>query len=266
VNKPRVLADGNLSQVWGMAFLQILNHPKSDPMTDLTVSFNVYSENELSFANEIPEIRRELDALLVKHGCHTVGTVANTIFPTSLVNWNNIDATNLYKRYSEIWSRLSNVKANKKGTYFQRMIAFGWEEDDKSEQNSLLEGRRSNQLQHVIDAYNSKVKRRSAFIVSIFNPHVDHSFQPRQGFPCLQNIHFMPEGNDLIVTGVYATQLCVEKAYGNYLGLLNLGKFMANEMGLTLRQVRCKSSRINLTNKLTNTDIEHLRSVVSRLV
>lgn len=266
MDKPRILADGNLSEVWGMTFLEVLNQSKRAPLTDLTVSFNVYSENELNFANEIPKIRSELDALLVKNNCYTVATVANTIFPASLVNWSNISSANLYKRYSNVWSRLLNDRLNRKGTYFQRMIAFGWEEEDKSKQSPLLEGRRKNQLQHVIDAYNSGVKRRSAFIVSIFNPHVDHSFQPRQGFPCLQNIHFMPDGNDLIVTGVYTTQLCVEKAYGNYLGLLNLGKFMASEMGLTLRQVRCKTSRINLTNTLTKDDLEHLKSIISKFV
>ena len=37
------------------------------------------------------------------------------------------------------------------------------------------------------------------------------------------------------MTGFYATQYVVERAYGNYLGLCRLGEFMAHEMGLKAR-------------------------------
>ena len=47
-------------------------------------------------------------------------------------------------------------------------------------------------------------------------------------------------GDDsLAVTGFYAKQHMFERAYGNYLGLCHLGRFMAHEMGLTLSQVVC---------------------------
>ena len=41
------------------------------------------------------------------------------------------------------------------------------------------------------------------------------------------------------MTGFYATQHIVEKAYGNYLGLCRLGQFMAHEMGLRLDRMTC---------------------------
>ena len=43
----------------------------------------------------------------------------------------------------------------------------------------------------------------------------------------------------LAVTGVYATQDIVDKAYGNYVGLHRLGVFMAQEMGLKLDRLTC---------------------------
>jgi hypothetical protein len=53
------------------------------------------------------------------------------------------------------------------------------------------------------------------------------------------------EGN-LAVTGFYALQHHVSKAYGNYLGLCWLGRFMAHQMGLRLTQVSCIASSLKL--------------------
>ena len=41
------------------------------------------------------------------------------------------------------------------------------------------------------------------------------------------------------VNAFYATQYAFERAYGNYLGLCWLGRFVAHEMGLTLASVSC---------------------------
>ena len=69
---------------------------------------------------------------------------------------------------------------------------------------------------------------------------MDHTNQRRRGFPCLQQVAFAPTGDDgLAVTGFYAKQHMYERAYGNYLRLCRLGRFMAHEMGLTLSQVVC---------------------------
>jgi hypothetical protein len=45
-----------------------------------------------------------------------------------------------------------------------------------------------------------------------------------------------------MVTGVYSTQYLFEKAYGNYLGLYDLGRFMAHELSLELAQLNCIAS------------------------
>jgi thymidylate synthase len=142
------------------------------------------------------------------------------------------------------------------------MIAYGWEE---ARDEALLEGKRRNQLQHVIDTFKRGNKRRSALQASIFNPHVDHTHQPRQGFPCMQHVHFMPEDDGLIITGVYATQYIFEKAYGNYLGLYHLGKFMAHEMGMKLLQVRCKASRVKYAGNSPKKDFDQLVDILKSL-
>jgi hypothetical protein len=50
----------------------------------------------------------------------------------------------------------------------------------------------------------------------------------------------VPTADGLVANAFYATQYVFDKAYGNYLGLAQLGAFMAHEMGLRL-------ARLNVT-------------------
>jgi hypothetical protein len=67
-----------------------------------------------------------------------------------------------------------------------------------------------------------------------FDPGRDHVASAQLGFPCLQQVSFEPTAAGLVVNAFYATQQIFDKAYGNYLGLAQLGAFMAHEMGTLL--------------------------------
>jgi N-glycosylase/DNA lyase len=62
----------------------------------------------------------------------------------------------------------------------------------------------------------------------------------------LQQLSFAPSGKELTVTGYYMLQYAVDRAYGNYLGLCRLGRFMAQQMDLRLKRVICISSVLTL--------------------
>jgi len=53
-------------------------------------------------------------------------------------------------------------------------------------------------------------------------------------FPCLQHVSFEPTKEGLVINAFYATQQLFVKAYGNYVGLTQLGAFMAHEMQMKL--------------------------------
>ena len=181
-------------------------------------------------------IRKLLDDALADDkkqlSCHEV---ANTIFPISL--WNpEADRKQLYERYRRIMPNVLTYRRNRHGVYFQRLIAFG--------HGSAYGGDDVNQLEHIIQTWHGGNRRRSALHAAIFDPYKDHTHQRMRGFPCLQQVAFAPQGSDgLAVTGFYATQYIFERAYGNYLGLCRLGRFMAQEMGKQLTQVTCVASR-----------------------
>ena len=180
---------------------------------------------------EIPAIRSALDDELRAEGKgQSCLKVANTIFPDSLWNRQRPRAE-LYQRYLGIVSRIRKYRLNRHGVYFQRLIAFG---ADIEEEHDV------NQLEHIITTWRRGNHRRSALQASLADPRLDHTHQPRRGFPCLQQVAFARTGDSgLAVTGFYAKQHMFERAYGNYLGLCHLGRFMAHEMGLTLSQVVC---------------------------
>jgi len=172
-------------------------------------------------------IRKALDAVLLganKQNCHTV---ANTIFPDSF--WNpRAPRSLLFDRFERSLPRIKESSTkNARGTYFGRMTAGG-------------PGAHPNQLDFVIELYlRRKGVRRSALQLGVYNPQLDLTGSALQGFPCLQHVTFAPVGKRLNVNAFYATQYAFERAYGNYLGLCRLGRFVAHELKLELARVTC---------------------------
>ncbi len=233
----------NLSIAWTEVLLKMMT-PSNNELTPAVIKIRDFQNGKVV---EDKFIRTILDDELKKEGKKSCSEVSHTIFPESL--WNpslEDDGDHLFSRFNRIWPRVRKAKsANRSGTYFRRMTSYRPQEGDEP----------INQLKHVIDTFkNHGNHRRSALLVSIFDPALDHSHARILGFPCLQQVSFAKtDSGGLCVTGSYALQYQFEKAYGNYLGLCNLGKFMATSMELKLEQVTCIASVAKLArpkNKL----------------
>lgn len=231
-----LIREQNLSHAWARAFLKLMN-PGINEIQPLIIIIDGF-EGNIPF--EDSDIRESVDDSLKGNGMASCHTVANTIFPKSL--WNpNIDREVLYKRYINILGRLRKCSKNKYGLYFERLINFGPETS------------KVNQIEHIINTYLGGNHRRSALLASVINPHEDHTNQRQRGFPCLQQVSLSPFGNEgLSITGIYTTQHVYERAYGNYLGLCRLGHFIAHEIGLELKQMKCFTSHAKLGNITKN--------------
>jgi hypothetical protein len=224
-----------ITNVWRRAITLASRSPRKE-ITNLIVNVeNLDERHELHHNATL----HSLNAAMLANGNHAVYTVANTIFPRSL--WHpRLSRDAFYERYFRLWPRISSHRENRRGTYFQRLVSFP--------------GSRGpfNQLEHVISAYNSKIRRRSTLQCGILAPDLDLRPTPYQGFPCMQQVAFMPEQNGgLRVTALYPMQYLWARAYGNYTGLIDLGRFMASQMGLTLRAMTC----ISLAAKLEEPSI-----------
>ena len=173
-------------------------------------------------------MRQALDQLLVRKGRIAVEKVAFTIFPQRLWEMSRGNRTRLFARYRETFPRWQamNRKANGRGLYFERMVMYG---------RGPCHG---NQLEWILSQFNSrKGVRRSMLQATTFDPGRDHVASARLGFPCLQQVSFEPTATGLVTNAFYATQQTFDKAYGNYLGLAQLGAFMAREMGMPLARL-----------------------------
>lgn len=230
-SEPLLPRSRNLSNAWAEVFLKLMDRGV-DRLTSVMVTVTDLDGNGVPHENR--ELRDKLDRELTARRYYSCHTVANTIFPDSL--WNPAvdgNANMLFERYERIWPRIRKHHRNHLGVYFRRLTAFASRKYGDS-------GEPVNQLQHIIDTYNRGNHRVSALQASTFDPTQDHTHRRQQGFPCLQQVAFVPlDDKGLCVTGFYATQYMFERAYGNYLGLCRLGRFMAAQMGLSLVQMTC---------------------------
>ncbi len=218
------VTDTNLSHAWAQAFLALMQ-PGAKALGPLVVTVTGFPSGR---PDENPAIREALDRILRDAGFQSCRTVASTIFPDSL--WNPALGRNaLFERYRALLPKLRRDHRNHYGTYFERLTTYG-------------SGRyNGNQLEQLITSYTVRGNtRRSALQAAVFDPARDLTDQRQRGFPCLQHVAFTPNGEGgLAVTGFYASQWLVERAYGNFLGLAGLGRFMAHELNLELTQLTC---------------------------
>jgi hypothetical protein len=253
MSKLYVAKSSSLSPAWVEVFFHLLDRG----ITELAPAVITISDfDEQSLPRQIPEIQAAIDAVN-KQASRTIGS---TIFPNSL--WTpeaENNAARLYGRYQRIWKTIAKCPANNKGVYFRRLTAYqpeGLPADTKP----------VNQLDHIIETFQGGNHRHSALQAAIFDPTRDHTHNRRRGFPCLQQVAFEASGENLEVTGFYALQHHVPKAYGNYLGLCWLGRFMAHQMGLRLSQVTCIASSLKLGDGCTKSGLAPLKETLDGIL
>jgi hypothetical protein len=211
--------------------------PGVEQLTHAVVTVSGFDQG---FPDEHPAARALLDRALKKWGPCTAHETANTIFPESawkLEAHRGMSPAAFFAHYHEkVMPKLAKQDArNRKGTYFGRMIAYP--DGDK-----LL-----NQLQQLLGFWEGGVTRQSAYQVMTYHPGKDLSRSPYLGFPCLDHIAFTRDEEGLSVLATYASQLIFDRAYGNYLGLCRLARFMAAQMKIPFVQFTCVAACAKLT-------------------
>ena len=142
-----IISERNLSVAWGKAFLAVYDAVEVAP---LVVVIDDYPGGE---PIEVASIREALDEELKAQGQGSCHTVASTMFPKSM--WNpEASRGELFDRYLTIYPHLRKMhKANRNGMYFQRLIAFG---SDNNGAGGF------NQLDHVLTTWEGGNHRRTA--------------------------------------------------------------------------------------------------------
>jgi hypothetical protein len=228
---PEIVAT-SISQAWLRAVTMTSAAPNHE-LLNLNVTVTGLGQGG---PEEDATVRSSLDQVLFENDMGSIQTVASTIFPNSM--WNpNRPKEQLFERYMRAFPKIRKYRSNSRGTYFQRLINY-----------PTFKVPGFNQLKHVIETYLGGNHRRSALQASLIVPEVDLNNAPLQGFPCMQQIAFVPNSKTvtLHVVAFYPHQYLFRRAYGNYLGLIQLGRFAAHEMRLTLTDVTCVSAIADL--------------------
>lgn len=219
---PFLVDEPDLSRAWAKAVLHVIDHGGTE-ISPLVLSVTGFDEDGMPA--EDAGVRRELDKLLLSKKFRDVEDVAFTIFPQRLWQIARGDRKVLFKLYRDAFPRYQamNRRDNKRGLYFERLTSFG---------SGPCDG---NQLEWILSQYSARDGvRRSMFQASVFDPARDHVADAQLQFPCMQHVSFEPTSEGLVINAFYATQQLFVKAYGNYLGIAQLGAFMAHQMDMKL--------------------------------
>lgn len=254
---PMLADETNLSRAWAKIFLRILDSGGTE-ISPLVVSLSGFDQE--SRISEVLGVRDALDQVLEKKSKISIESVAHTIFPERLWRIAGRDRARLFALYKGVFPRYvaMNRRANGRGLYFERLTMFG--------PGTPCEG---NQLEWILSQYGSRPGvRDTMFQAAIFDPARDHIRNARVVFPCLQHVSFVPTNEGLVTNAFYATQYVFDKAYGNYLGLTQLGAFMAHEMGLPFARLNvaigvAKLAGISKTDAMLEPVITAARALVA---
>jgi thymidylate synthase len=123
-----------------------------------------------------------------------------------------------------------------------------------------------NQLEYVVSLWKKRAEkggrpRQSALQLACFDPAKDDTGSPLAGFPCLQQISLTyHEEGTLEINGYYPTQYMFDRAYGNYLGLCQLGHLIAHEVGARFTAMTCFIARPQLGSgsKASHAELAHV--------
>ena len=258
---PIVLSEHSVDDVWSQYLLHVLSHSdKKCPTTILSIRVKGCEPT-------ISSLRRELDVELAKQNCNPIDVTALTVFPNKL--WQtrkNLNVTDFCELcVDKLAPRMKALnKSNQNGIYFERMMSY-----------TGRDGVKVNQLGHVIDRLSGGRRfRPTGLQITCFDPLRDHTRQTRRGFPCLQHVGMTYESDDeIVLTAYYPTHYVFDRAYGNFVGLIQLGEFIAHHSNLKMVRLNCvaTSPRLGSVNRssdsitcLKRTATQHLEQGQAR--
>lgn len=159
--------------------------------------------------------------------------VASTIFPQGMYKSAG-SRDELYRKYE---SRLyPKAKYGRWGTYFERMINY------RHNSTSI------NQLENIISKINSRaIDQKAAYTIYIQYP--GNETTRIMGAPCLNYLAIQIKAGQIGALAVYRNHDFLTRAFGNYLGLCNLIKFLSLETENEVGMLTCISSHAYVDNK-----------------
>lgn len=231
----QMIRGGNCGQAWVNVTRTVLRSP-GRKLLHPTVRINrPYEEN--------PAVRELVGSLLAARGLPTVETVVNTVFPAALARL-TAGPEELATQYRELYPRVRQAaKANKRGTYFGRMVEHPADGRKVDQLNNIIARLRKHaakpashpvagpvyEMGFVLADEEGDDTIESSVEVPIYSPKTDSM---PLGFPCMSHLSFQAVDRTVHAMAHFRSQYVVQRAYGNYLALGLLLRYVAEAAGL----------------------------------
>lgn len=232
MNKPIVICENSFQVGWAKTIKELQTHDWSAWNVIVQIDNPELFDNDIDIL--LTTFAKNNNIIIPKH-------VAHTIFPQSFYI-NGITKENLYKKYWRFFNRPREKPRKGWGTYFKRMIKY-------PTQNGYTD-----QLDNIICKINNNEKNYGSSNIIVI-PYPDTDSKKIMGAPCLNYITIQTENiygtnNKKIINllAVYRNHNFTERTYGNYLGLCNLIKYIANETNSEIGTLTCISSHAYVQN------------------
>lgn len=256
---PKTIQANSFHQAWTEVVSTLLVAPNNE-LRNLVVHIRdptIFCEQ---FTERLKLLTESCDILNPKQ-------VAYTIFPHKLLNRYPDNPEGFYNAYNKdngLYEKLERIKKSKWGTYFRRMTCYPDDEKvntvtcennvntnqltgaETFKEQSILANENdpnTNQLNKAIQSMKRNRSYKAAHTIFIQKPS-DASFL--RGGPCLNYIAFQCVNTTnehlLGMLAVYRKHDFLVRAYGNYWGLCNLQKFVAEQVNRRCGPLTCISS------------------------
>ncbi len=237
-----ILVQGdNVSTAWLAGLEALLKEPHGDAV-NLTVAIDdptIEHDGIRQVLDGFNGTRRQRDRKSVE----LVSTVANTLFPSAWYAEHLGEDAEEHLYELERSTRSVSRRRNRSGTYFERMVAWPGPNGE------------FNQLDQVVQRLRGERRRGhrrgNAYEVGVAMPDdaaiavpimVGGKDRKTRGFPCLSHMSFSLHEGSVHLSAVYRSHDYISRAYGNYVGLGRVLRFVGRQSGLRTGELTCVSA------------------------
>jgi hypothetical protein len=171
---------------------------------------------------EIRDVTRVVDSLALQFGLKSTMENANAIWPTVFVRPGR-SATDVFSDIQRFAIPTIKLACRKRhDSYVERLL--GWRSNDGGEKVPQLQ----NVLKRLKTEVNNRAPKSSSYEISIFSPGLDSGYM---SFPCLSHlsVKYEHKRQKIHLTAVYRNHAYLSHAYGNFIGLGRLMRFLCSE-------------------------------------
>ncbi|HEX4519562.1 MAG TPA: thymidylate synthase [Gaiellaceae bacterium] len=231
-NDPRSILAADLSSGWLGAAAFLVDQPEKKAVHMLVRILDPTSED--------PAVRQAVQELISKRNrgrpeskrMPDIETTRNTIFPARWAS-RHPDPGDLAAHYRSHYTKdgLRGFPGNGEGTYFGRIVSYPRSDADTVDESADQLGETVRKLRVELKGGQPKSSR---YEINIYSERLDRG---AMSFPCLAHVSVHLHERKLQMQAVYRNEYLLARGYGNFLGLAELQRYMAQAVDLQVGEL-----------------------------